>query len=160
MKTKWLIVVFLCGLTIFRVAAQEEQLSLPPDFAIAKTPAFSKWEVTFSFGEEKTTATGDSAPPSVNVANGKNAPIHPKQLTVTHTNPLWHAALLMTDGNTMECWGDGQMAYLVLPTTPKPMALGKNGFRRYDLGGFTKFICDYNQIDYPDVEWISPQTYI
>jgi hypothetical protein len=161
MKMKCLMMGFLSALAMLRAGAQEEQLSLPPDFALAKAPAFSQWEVTFSFKEETAAATGGGAPPAANVPAGKNAPIYPKQLTVTRTAPIWHAVLVMTNETTAECWGDGHWAYMVPTPTSSAIALSPHSSTgRYDMGGYSKLICDYDQIDYPDLEWISSQTYI
>jgi hypothetical protein len=161
MKMKCLTIGFLSALIMLRAGAQEEQLSLPPDFALAKAPAFSQWKVTFSFTEDTAAATGGGASPAANATDGKNAPLHPKQLTVTRTAPIWHAVLVMTNGNIMECWGDGHWAYMVPTPTSAAIALSPHGSTgRYDMGGYSELICDYNQFDYPDLDWISPQTYV
>ena len=160
MKKKWLISLIVTLAALQTVKAQEEQVALPPNFALAKMPAFSKWQIVFSYEDDKSVAAG-STPGSV-----KDPLIRPRQVTITRTNPFWQAVMVETNGETQECWGAGSLDFFKPTPESRPIELQYHGADRYgnapkfDIGGYTRFLCNYSLSDFPDLEWVSPRTYV
>ena len=154
MKVTWLILGVISTLAAFQTAdAQQEQLTLPPNFSLGKMPAFSKWQIVFSYDNDK--PAGEAAVPA---ANGFKATSLARQVTVTRTNSLWHAIVVDTDGTSQECWGEGDFVYYKPNSTSPP--LGFHNDKRLGFGGSSRFATSYPQGDFPDLAWVSPKTYI
>src|ERR1700722_14084883 len=154
MKKTWLIFWIVSALAGFQAAdAQEEQITLPPDFALGKMPAFSKWQILFSYDEDK--PAGGAVVPAV---MGVKPALRARQVTVTRTDSLWHAIVVNTDGSTQECWGEGEFVYF--RPDPRNQPLEFHDDRRVDFGGSSRFAISYDQGDFPDLAWVSPKTYI
>jgi hypothetical protein len=154
MKKTWLVFWMVSALAGFKAAdAQEEQLTLPPDFALGKMPAFSKWQILFSYDDDKP-AAGAAAP----APKGVKAAPRARQVTVTRTDPLWHAIVVNTDGTTQECWGEANFLYFRPASGGQPFEFHSDS--RVNFGGSSNFITNYAQGDFPDLAWISPKTYI
>ena len=164
MKKTGLIFLAIFTLAAFQAAdAQQEQVPLPAGFALGKAPAFSKWQIVFSYDDDKSAAAGAAAPAGTTGA-GKGAvpgtpapPPRPRQVTVTRTDPLWHAVLVDTNGGTKECWGDGEFMYLKPVSESQAVPLLKGS--RFGMNDSSRFVANA-QGDFPDFDWISPKTYI
>jgi hypothetical protein len=165
MKKPFLIVSVVAALGMFQAAyAQSEQPALPPGFALAKPPAFSKWQIIFSYDDDKSAAGGgdaSAAAAGTGKVPGAGVPSQSRQLTVTRTAAYWQAVLVTATGETRECWGDGETAYFKPSSEASMLVLVKHrDSDRFNVDSYSALISNYNQLDFPDLDWISPQTYL
>ncbi|HEX4086238.1 MAG TPA: hypothetical protein VHY22_15080 [Chthoniobacteraceae bacterium] len=128
-----------------KAPAVYEQSPLPSGPLVARAPDFSKWEIDYY----------NSAIPasSGNQAGGQPGSDAPKSVTVTRTKPLWHAVLLRGDGSKSEEWYDGVCKYEVGPDSKvTPISNFNPGYHNAYL--------DYSNSDFPDMEFVSRNTYL
>jgi hypothetical protein len=160
MKKTWLVFLVISALAGVQAAdAQQGQaVPLPPGFALAKMPAFSKWQIIFSYDDDKP-ATAGVAAPAATPGTGKEAapPPRPRQVTVTRTDPVWHAVLVNTSGGTKECWGDGDFMYLKPTSESEAVPLFNNS--QFSMSDSSRFVSNV-QGGFPDLEWVSQKTYV
>jgi len=153
---------------------------LPPGPIPAKPPDMAAWQILFSYGNGPAGA-GNAG------AAGKPAPGTeglPKTVSITQTKPLWHTTIVTMDGKRIECWGTGgDVCYIIRGAGEKPTVLRKNPVEwapaptgQFDANGKQvmkmkpiggdfeaglagKYLFNPAHGGYPDMEWVSPQTY-
>lgn len=158
---------------------------LPPGPILLPLADMCAWRILFSYGNGPAGA-GNTA----NAANaGKLAPGTkglPQMVSVVQTKPLWHTTIVTMDGKRIECWGEGgDVCYLILGAGEKPTVLmkhstamvpeltgqlGPNGkpttVMKLEGGDFeggpgSKYLFSPGQGSiFPDMDWLSPQTYV
>ena len=125
---------------------------LPPGPILSKAPDFSSWQITFTYSPPGQNGSAASATSKGPTGPGSTLPV---LLTVTRTKPEWHAALTDASGNKKEVWYNGDVRFVV---GPKPKDL-------YVIGalepGYSNPYLEYGSgPDFPDMNWVSPQTYL
>ena len=87
-----------------------------------------------------------------NAPNGAMLPAATRSVTVTRTKPLWLAVTVDVKGNTMNQGGDGTLQILNVSGSPAPIPAPT------DL--VDSKLVDFSRVDFPDMAWISPKTYV
>jgi len=132
---------------------------LPNGFSLARLPAYAKWEILFSYPDDKdpsatsagTAGAGDTEAPPVMA--------RPRLVTVTRTDPIWHAVMTDTAGATRDSWGDGLYVYLQPLGADSPVPVSTQSHVK-NWSGSMLFLTCYNGADFVDTDWISPATYV
>jgi len=147
--------LFFAGLTASMAVdpASLEQTPLPAGRLINRAPDFSKWEIDFSYGNDKKASGTTSTPPTSLLGPVKFG--RPKSVVITRTKPLWHGVLVDEFDNKTEAWFDGAVPYVIGPlqTTAVVMYMNTPGLQ------MPQFL-NYRGNDFPDVDWVSAQTYL
>jgi len=113
---------------------------------------FSAMEITYSYAQDqaKASAGAPSAPPLPAPLPSYVPVTPPRVVTLTRTKPIWHVVRVDTLGNKIEQWSNGTDVFCVASGLPEPM------LDTHDVySGFP----DYTVIDFPDMGWVSLQTY-
>ena len=138
-----------------------EKTPLPTGPLINRAPDFSQWQIAFSYAKSAKSAAGAAgaagAPDAAAAPAGAEPtakPHIPKEVTVTRTKPRWHAELVYQDGKKMESWCDGLMRYEVGPEPGMVMPIAEFN------PGYNPAFLEYSTADFPDVDWVSPATYL
>jgi hypothetical protein len=133
--------------------ASLDQTPLPAGRLINRAPDFAKWEITFSYPKDnKASGTTSTTPPPVPGAVNIG---RPQSLIITQTRPLWHGVLIDEFKNKTDAWYDGAVPYITGPLQTKAVVMYMNtpGLQ------MPKFL-NYRGNDFPDVDWVSAQTYL
>lgn len=129
-------------------------IALPPGPILEKQPDFSAWRIVYSFGKAES-KPGSPASPGGGAQESAPSSHQPKTFTMTRTKPLWHAVLIDVSDVKNETWYDGATRFNqgAAPSSFVPITNG-------DSGG--QGLKDYfsNGEEFPDVEWVSPATYL
>lgn len=138
-----------------QTAVTYDPTPLPNGPLVRRAPDFSKWQIDFYY----TRASDKGGKASAPAPNLKDPAVlanmtQPKQLTVTRTKPLWHAVLLLANGSRRESWFDGAYRYEVHPENHSVVPIAQFN------PGYNPAFLDYSSSDFPDIDWVSPQTYL
>jgi len=124
---------------------------LPPGPLLQKMADYSAMKITYSYPQEQEKAIAtDKSPPGPTLFS--LTPI--RQLTLTRTKPIWHAVRVDVYGNNLGQWYDGHNSYCEVVGISEPAVNNPAQGQTYSAG-----MPDLNQTDFPDMGWISPQTY-
>jgi hypothetical protein len=127
---------------------------LPSGPLLRRQANYSKWQILYNYPEAKVKANAGGKQKSPSDVHGADLSEMPRSITITRTRPLWHAVTVFLSGNILEQGGDPD-CNLVLP--------GGNGAAfsaPTDADGHLLGFADFSKVDYPDMDWISPQTYV
>lgn len=150
--------VLFWGICISAAADPEttyEQTPLPPGPIIKQAPAYSQWQISFSYASR--TPDQGSASSASAASDPANAPgSHlPRLLTVTRTKPQWHTMLVDVSGVKKEAWFDGSMLFAVGQKDSSVVPINMSSPRGRDE------LMDYSPgHDFPDVDWVSRNNYL
>ena len=128
-----------------------EKTPLPPGPWVARMPAFSAWRILFSYASDKPSAKSATGGEKAKTSGGL-----PRLVAVTRTRPLYHVAYTQVSGQTSELWFDGSQSFLQTPDHPAPFLPSRNAGNGPDIPPYL----DYSRVDFPNLEWVSPQTYL
>jgi hypothetical protein len=151
---------------------------LPPGPILPQLPDMCAWQILFSYsnGPTGTSNAGKPTPETEGL---------PRMVTITQTKPLWHSIIVTMDGKRIECWGTPEVCYLISGAGEKPTVLRKNPVEMvpvpsaklgpngrpvsmtmksvggdFEAGVDSKYLFNPAQGNFPDMEWLSPQTYV
>lgn len=152
MKKRNLIAAFLAVLAAVSPTDQSlmaadpavEQAPLPGGPLLNAGDDFSAWQITYSYASDKPSATGKPSPPPI------PAPL--RTLTLTRTKPFWHAEAIDISGGKMDQWCNGALRLVVVGD--RPPGLPPSG------ANFAAKFPNFSAISFPDMDWISPSTYV
>jgi hypothetical protein len=144
--------IFLAvGLAICPMArsadASLERTALPQGPLLNRLPDFAMYEIDFTYSSD-----GKQAPPKPSLSVVAVMP--PRKVTVTKTKPILHTLVVDTLGRSLESWFDGTTAYIQSAGNSGPYA-----FSTDKIGSVSRFL-NVGQNDFPDVDWVSPATYV
>jgi len=160
MKRRNLIAAFLA---VLAVASPADQSLLAAGPAVAPTPLpdgpllnaggdFSAWQITYSYASDKPSATGKPPPAPTPTPPGNISFLPPRTVTLVRTKPLWHAVAIDIAGGKMDQWCDGSVRFFVENGIPPELP---------PVGGpFDKKFPNFSAMGFPDLDWISPSTYL
>lgn len=113
---------------------------------------FSAMQITYSYPRDqaKAGAGAASAPPALAPPPSYVATVQPRQMTLTRTKSSWHAVREDILGNKIEEWCNGTDIFCVATGLPDP---------KIDTNDPSSGFPNYMAIDFPDMEWVSPETY-
>jgi hypothetical protein len=131
---------------------------LPTGFSLSRLPAQAKWEILFSYPDDKTPNTKAAGTAGAADA-GSPVMARPRLVTVTRTDPIWHAVMTDTAGATRDSWGDGLYVYLQPPGADSPVPVSTQTHVKYWSGSMLFLTC-YNGADFVETDWISSATYV
>ncbi len=110
-------------------------------------------QITYSYPDDQTKpAASAKSPPPPGPALFPNTPI--RQLTLTRAKTLWHALRVDIYGNSMGKWYDGREYFYEAAGISGPQA-NDAATDQFNL----KVLPDFTRVDFPDMAWVSPQTY-
>ena len=158
--------ILFCGLMAARAAGPSptpsnspalEKTPLPSGPLVSRMPTFSMWRVLYSYASDKAAPKvgGGGKPPAPDRQSDVMV-LPPRAVTITRTMPIYHIARVDTDNRVEELWFDGSNPYVISPGLPGPSLPGRNA----SGGSAIPSELDFSHTDFPDVEWVSPQTYL
>ena len=130
-----------------------EKTPLPAGPLLSRAPAYAQWQIAFTYAGDKS-GNGNAAGTSTTSVVGKPDGSFPRLVAVTLTRPLWHAVQVAVDGTASECWDDGYMPYEI-GQQKIPIVINMSV-----PGTVLPHFLDHRGGDFPDVGWVSAQTYL
>jgi len=128
-------------------AAPIERVPLPAGPLLGRLADFSAVQTTYAYASDKMKpATATPAPHFLSYKPSDPA----RSVTLTRAKPTWHVSRVDINGNSVDEWSEGTDIYCLASGLPDPLLQNTS-----DPTGFP----DYNKVDFPDMEWISPKTY-
>lgn len=128
-----------------------EKPPLPSGRLLNKPADFSCWQMDYVYdSDQKKPAVSNALPSGVRPGVISNAP--PRQVVLTLTKPLWHAAVLTLDKQRIDEWSDGVVPYFRADGIPGAMQVPVN------TGGGA-ILPNYGAIGFPDMGWVSAASY-
>jgi hypothetical protein len=132
---------------------------LPSGPLLQRIPNNSSWRVNFSYDQDKQPAVDGKAPRAPARDDTFFLSGAPRTIVITRTNPRWLAVTTDVDGNKLEQWSDG--------STQLVSGSGDNGTSPRGAFVLTKTTptgqatdhMDFSTMDFPDMEWISKETF-
>lgn len=126
---------------------------LPPGPLLQKMADYSAMQITYSRPDDqaKLAASAKAPPPAPTFF--PTVPI--RKLTLTRTKPIWHAVRVDIYGNSVGKWYDGAEYFYEVAGISQPLYCDTkvDGFR-------SAAVPDFSRCDFPDMDWVSPQTYV
>lgn len=135
------------------------QEPLPPGPLLQRIPDFSSWRVNFFYAQDKIKSADGKSPDYPARDDTFFLPALPRTLVITRTKPRWLVVIKDVKGNSLEQSCDGERQYVsgALGQGNDPVGafmINKDPFS----GDWGKFM-DFSLCDFPDLEWVSKQTY-
>jgi len=117
---------------------------LPPGPLLRKGGDRCAWQITFSYNPQPPQATENpylSAPP--------------RKTTFTRTKAVWRAVTEGMNGKFLELCSDGKNEFIKSSALPAPTFVPTD-----DKGVRPPFLFDFGSGNYPDLDWISAETFV
>lgn len=123
---------------------------LPNGPLLKRTGKNSAWLITFHYEQDKRT-NGNAADYGPG-PEPEILPSPPRRITVTRTHPRWLAVTECVKGEKLEQCFDGRHEYLSTPKNSRVDIV-------VDDPNAPKTLTDYSAVDFPDLEWVSAETF-
>lgn len=141
-----LILPVIWGIACAQSNPPVQMTPLPAGPWLASPGNMAKWEVSYSYEIDKHNGTKDAAYEALKATDYFSR--LPRLVIIERTKPTFSEATTDVAGNVLLRWVNGNTQIIHSPGAAPQLA-----------SGVGLHYIDYNQIDFPDVEWVSANTY-
>jgi hypothetical protein len=134
--------------------------ALPSGPLINKIGNMDAWKIDFTYakkekgGEQGSKQEVDSAATASSDPDENIFAVPNRRIIITYTKPIMHVQIEKTRGAAVHQWSNGEIQYLDLPK------MGAFLYNRIPGKNSTEEYIDFRNGQFPDMEWISKETYV